>query len=227
GIGRLVEGTLGCRGTIDWVRISKGLRALSPGASADVEEDDSTLLLWRNDASAAAVPADASGTVAPASPLQRMPAFSPAVASDYIRQAQQHGRAERGLMLFSSAKLACLSCHKVGEHGGAVGPELTGIAKQRKPEQIVESVLWPGREVEPKYAAHLVITADGKTHQGYVVERTPQQIVLRDPTRPDAQSIVLPAGEIDHEQKIGTLMPDNLVAAMSEQELDDLLAFVI
>src|SRR5690606_33312263 len=79
----------------------------------------------------------------------------------------------------------------------------------------------------PKYAAHLVITADGKTHQGYVVERTPQQIVLRDPTRPDAQSIVLPAGEIDHEQKIGTLMPDNLVAAMSEQELHELLSFVM
>jgi putative heme-binding domain-containing protein len=219
GIGRLVEGTLGCRGAIEWVRLSKGIRHFTSGGEIDAAEDDTTLLLWRNDAGAA-VPF-------PAALVQRVPEYSPEVVSAHVQQAQMEGRAERGLMLFSSAKLACLSCHKLGEHGGAVGPELTVIARQRKPAELVESVLWPNREVEPKYQAHLVITIDGKTHQGYLVERTPQQVTLRDPTRADAQSITLPVEEIDHEQPIGTLMPDNLVAAMSKQELDDLLAFVI
>ena len=45
GIGRLVEGGLGCSGSIDWVRISSGLRKIEP--KKDVEKDDTTLMLWR------------------------------------------------------------------------------------------------------------------------------------------------------------------------------------
>ena len=40
-------------------------------------------------------------------------------------------------------EFACLSCHKVGDQGGEVGPDLSTVGGLLPPEQIVESVLWP------------------------------------------------------------------------------------
>lgn len=45
--------------------------------------------------------------------------------------SKSHGDAARGAAVFSNAKLACLSCHKISSHGGSVGPDLTAIAKDR------------------------------------------------------------------------------------------------
>lgn len=41
------------------------------------------------------------------------------------RDAIQNGDAIRGAKVFLSAKTACLSCHRVNEHGGKVGPDLS------------------------------------------------------------------------------------------------------
>ena len=49
---------------------------------------------------------------------------------------------------FLDARFACLSCHKVGEQGGAVGPGSPTSAARLEPEEIVESVLWPKRKVK-------------------------------------------------------------------------------
>ncbi|MEZ6078757.1 MAG: c-type cytochrome [Pirellulaceae bacterium] len=45
-----------------------------------------------------------------------------------------------------AARLACMSCHRVGQVGGAVGPDLSALAKDKTLDNIVESVLWPQRE---------------------------------------------------------------------------------
>lgn len=143
-----------------------------------------------------------------------------------LEQANRVGEVRRGLFVFRSEKAACLSCHKIGKQGGIVGPELSQLAKQRTAEEIVESVLWPQRQVKPEFVAHQIIDADGRSHQGYIVRQDPQQVVLRDPTRPAAGEIVLPVGEIELQRQIGTLMPENLTAAMTDLQLQDLIRFL-
>jgi hypothetical protein len=43
---------------------------------------------------------------------------------------------------------------KVAGEGGAVGPELTTVAKCLTAEEIVESIYWPSRSVKPEYRAY-------------------------------------------------------------------------
>ncbi len=219
-IGRLVEGGLGCHGTIAWVRISRGARAIPSRPVTDVQADDATLLLWRPQHVHA--PAAEVGPPAP----RQTPDYSPQVVSSLLDRARQNGDPHRGLVVFSSATSACLSCHKIGQQGGSVGPELTAIVKQRTPQELVESVLWPKRQIKPEYVAHLVLDEEGRTHQGYLVRQDERQLVLRDPARPHHAEMTFPVDKVQT-REVGTLMPDNLAAAMTDQQLSDLLQFLL
>lgn len=173
------------------------------------------------------VPAHAHVSPEPQQPLGVVPPHSPELIAKLIESARRDGDPHRGLMVFSSAKSACLSCHKLGQHGGAVGPELTTITKQRKPEEIVEGVLWPKRNVKPEFVAHAIIDTSGRSHQGYIVRQDERQVVLRDPTKPEAGEKTFALAEIDERREVGTLMPDNLTAMMSQQQLGDLLRLLL
>ncbi len=212
-IGGLVEGGLGCSGTIQWVRISSGQRELA--ASPDVKNDGETLLLWRpveyKEAS------EKSSANAP---------YSLEFVAELLNKASG-GSPHRGLMAFSSAKSACLSCHKIGQHGGSVGPDLTKIAGERKPHEIVESVLWPKRHVRPEFVAHQIVTDDGRSRQGYIVKRDDKQIVFRDPTKTEQTDFSIALDEIEQQREVGSLMPDNLLASMTADQQIDLLRFLL
>ena len=149
------------------------------------------------------------------------------VTDRFIAAARRSGDAHRGLQVFGSAKSACLSCHKVGRHGGALGPDLSELAKQQKPAEIVAAVLWPRRQVKPEYVAHAVLTEEGRSERGYIIRRDDRQLVLRDPTRPEAGDILLDVDEIAAEQEVGTLMPDNLIAALTDGQAYDLFRFLL
>src|SRR5262249_38060112 len=52
-----------------------------------------------------------------------------------------------GEKLFWSQAVNCGSCHKVGDRGTAIGPDLTAIGKQRPREDLLESILEPSRRI--------------------------------------------------------------------------------
>ena len=62
----------------------------------------------------------------------------------------------RGLRL--GPKFGCLTCHKVAGKGGEVGPDLSAAGLCIKPEEVVESVLWPRLKVKEGYDAVAVAT---------------------------------------------------------------------
>ncbi len=217
-IGRLVEGGLGCRGRVEWVHIVRGARIPRSSAQGEVEQDDSTVLLWRQETPVA--PRDEKDS------KTQSPVYSEQFVSDLVEQARRHGDAHRGLLVFASATSACSSCHKVGRHGGSVGPDLTVIAKERKPHELVEAVVWPKRQIKPEFVAHVVLDAEGRTHQGYIVKHDEKQLVLRDPTQGPDHAIAFARDNIET-REVGTLMPDNLVASMTQQQLHDLLQFLM
>src|SRR5262249_51755424 len=117
------------------------------------------------------------------------------------------------------------SCHRVGDQGGSVGPELSAAGLCLKPEEIVESVLWPRRQVKDGFAAISVATADGRVHQGYPQAETASHLVLRDPATGDAVRIA--RAEIEATRTDGTLMPEGLAAAMVPEQRRDLIRFLL
>src|SRR5205085_2214313 len=107
--------------------------------------------------------------------------YRPELIPQLLAESRAAGDARRGAAVFMAPQFACVSCHRVGKIGGSVGPELTTVGKCIPPEQIVESVLWPKRQVKEGYMAVAVITADGKTVQGYKSSENDRELVLRDP----------------------------------------------
>ena len=106
---------------------------------------------------AIAVAAAAACAAEPGAPSE----WSPAGVQALLAEAREHGDARRGAGVFNAAATGCTSCHRVGDSGGRVGPELTAIATCLTPVEIVESLVWPARTVKPEYRAHALVLADG------------------------------------------------------------------
>jgi mono/diheme cytochrome c family protein len=66
-------------------------------------------------------------------------AWSPEFVQQVLADARDQGDARRGAGVFSAATTGCTSCHKVAGEGGAVGPELTTVARCLSPEEIKDS----------------------------------------------------------------------------------------
>ena len=213
-IGGLVEGSLGCRGQIDWVCVSSGAHLADHSDSKEPSHTDETLLLWRREDESKEKDSSKFQT----------PKYSAEVVADLAKAALRDGDPYRGLVRFADAKTACLGCHRIGEHGGTVGPDLSEIGQKRKPNELVESLLWPSRVVEPKYRTIHVLDVQGAIHQGYVIREDDSQLVLRDPAK-DKQ-VTLALDEIESRREGGTLMPQNLVGTMAPGEVSDLICFM-
>ena len=134
------------------------------------------------------------------------------------------GDAGRGAALFWSKAVNCGSCHKIGDRGTSLGPDLSAIGKLRPREDLLESILAPSRRIEPKYAAYVANTADGRSITGLLVKRDDKEVVLRDV---ENKEIVLKAKDVEELRPSRTsLMPDGQMAGLTAQEAADLLEYL-
>lgn len=151
--------------------------------------------------------------------------YSAEVVEQIVAQSKRHGDATRGVSVFASANFACINCHRIGRHGGNVGPDLGVLATRRKPEEIVEAVYWPQRTVPAEYKTVAVLRTDGQVIRGYEVSRSQSALVIRDPATDTIHKIL--SDDIEGDQVVGSLMPDGLTAAMSPQQRADLIALML
>ncbi|OJW23893.1 MAG: heme-binding domain-containing protein [Planctomycetales bacterium 71-10] len=168
----------------------------------------------------------------PRTPVPPRPAgsagLSPAQAQEVaavLDAARKDGDPARGAAVFTDVRFTCYSCHKVGEQGGEIGPELTTITKSATPEEIAASVLWPRLKVKPEYEAFGYALDDGRIVQGYKVGETAEAVQVRDVAF--GEVVTLPKDAIDEAKPLGTLMPEGLASTMSPRERADLFAFLL
>jgi putative heme-binding domain-containing protein len=65
----------------------------------------------------------------------------------------------------------CLSCHRVGGMGSYIGPDLSDVGANRSPEQIRAALESPNKEVLPENRTVRLVTKDGKTVTGRVLNQ--------------------------------------------------------
>ena len=169
---------------------------------------------------AIAVAAAAACAAEPGAPSE----WSPAGVQALLAEAREHGDARRGAGVFNAAATGCTSCHRVGDSGGRVGPELTAIATCLTPVEIVESLVWPARTVKPEYRAHALVLADGRVLQGLVREDTAEAVVLLDAA---GQSHRIAPADIDERTEVGSLMPANVFTALPAEDQRDLVRYLL
>ncbi|HEV8061237.1 MAG TPA: PQQ-dependent sugar dehydrogenase, partial [Gemmataceae bacterium] len=134
------------------------------------------------------------------------------------------GDAARGRELFKTASLQCVQCHRVGDVGGKVGPELTQIGKKYSRAELLENILEPSKKIDPAYVTHVVETDDGHLYTGVIVSRTKAEVVLRDAADKEQR---IPAGKIANSlPQPKSLMPEQLLRDLTAQQAADLLEYL-
>src|SRR5436305_1024324 len=60
----------------------------------------------------------------------------------------------------------CLNCHRIGDKGSHMGPDLSDIGGRRSPERLLRAIVAPDEGVLPENRFVRVVTKDGKTTTG-------------------------------------------------------------
>ena len=91
-------------------------------------------------------------------------------------------------------------------------------------EDLLESILEPSRRIEPKYAAYVAQTVDGRSLTGLIAKRDENGVVLRDGQN---KEIILAAKDLEALQPARiSLMPDGQLGGLTAQEAADLLEYL-
>ena len=147
---------------------------------------------------------------------ERIAAFKKQLTGPALARADlSHGRA-----VFDRV---CASCHKLYGSGGEVGPDLTGTGRDNL-DYLLENLIDPGASVSADFRMVVVAMNDGRVLNGLVRARTDRTLTLQTQT----ETLVLDRREIDSEKVSSqSLMPDGLLAPLSESDTRDLLAYLM
>ena len=138
---------------------------------------------------------------------------------------QLDGDVSRGKdVFFHTGGVQCKNCHKIGDEGTGLGPDLSRVGKKYDEAKILENVLDPSREVDPKFRMHLVETNDGRVHSGLIVENNDRHLVLKDAKNQTIQLATAEIDEITPQQQ--SIMPDLLLRDLTAQQVADLIAYL-
>ena len=121
----------------------------------------------------------------------------------------------------------CAACHRFGATGKDVGPDLTTIASRFKRKDVLEAILWPSKVISDQYQAEMFELKDNKIVTGVIVRETAAAVQVRTAEAPD-KPVVIPKAQIaNRAASTVSLMPEGLLDGMSQDDIANLLAFVM
>jgi putative heme-binding domain-containing protein len=111
--------------------------------------------------------------------------------------------------------------------GKDVGPELTTIASRFKKADVLDSILWPSKVISDQYQAEMFELSDGKIVSGVIVRETAAAVQVRTAENPDKPVVLQKVQVANRATSNVSLMPEGLLDGMAQQQVADLLAFVM
>lgn len=143
-----------------------------------------------------------------------------------VQDKMQDRDFEHGRKMFGAAN--CFACHRFAGEGGAVGPDLTGLAGRFDRKYILESILEPSKVISDQYSAVQILTVDGKVIQGRIVNLAGDSFRINtNMLDPDAQ-VGVDRKQIEEMVPSKTsMMPKGMLNTLNEEEILDLMAFLL
>jgi putative heme-binding domain-containing protein len=137
-----------------------------------------------------------------------------------------HGRSyEAGARLFK--ELGCVQCHRFAGAGGGAGPDLTGVAKKRTPQELLESIVDPSKQIAPEFASTIIVTSDGKTIEGRIAQEDDKEVIIHSAGALGAPVTVRKDEIEDRKLSATSTMPTRLLNTLEMSEILDLLAYLM
>jgi putative heme-binding domain-containing protein len=157
-----------------------------------------------------------------------LPVYSAKFVNVLAKEALERGDAANGKNVFQLPLISCTACHAVDGVKGAAntvkGPNLTAVAAGLPVDLLVESVLWPARQIKEGYEANTVVTKDGRVLSGFA--HSEDKTVLRIRDLATGKIAPVQTANIQQRTKGGTVMPPGLTASLTRAELRDLIKYL-
>ncbi|MDP7050921.1 MAG: c-type cytochrome [Verrucomicrobiota bacterium] len=133
-----------------------------------------------------------------------------------------------GRRMFATA--FCSRCHRYGEEGYPIGPDLTRVASRFSREALLDEILLPSRTIAENYRIVLLNLKDGRQLAGQIIPnldyRAPNLQLAEDPLHPDKITRIPKHHIINQEYSTVSLMPPGMLNILNQEEILDLLAWL-
>ncbi|MBM98977.1 MAG: dehydrogenase [Planctomycetaceae bacterium] len=117
----------------------------------------------------------------------------------------------------------CGKCHQLFEDGGSIGPNLTEHDR-RDLQQMLVNVVNPSLTLREGYESHVVMTDDGRTMSGLMIDQDNQVVIIKDH---QGNTQLIPREGIEEIAKIPrSLMPEDTLQDLDDQQIRDLFAYL-
>jgi putative membrane-bound dehydrogenase-like protein len=142
------------------------------------------------------------------------------VVKKYRTGLSDAGDADHGKALF---KKHCSACHKVGDVGHNVGPEIASV-KNKSAEDLLIAIMDPSREAQSNFLSYTVVTDEGRVLTGLIASESSEAITLR---QPEGKETIVLRSQIDVLRSNGiSLMPVGLEKELKPSDINDLIAYI-
>ncbi len=132
---------------------------------------------------------------------------------------------------FASGKAAfndaqCIQCHRLGNEGGSIGPELTAAFSKYSRRDVLESIIEPSKVISDQYQNYVVIKKSGDSETGKIIDETGDRVVIQpNPLAPER--IEIKKSEIaERKPSKVSPMPQGLLNQFTKDEILDLLGYL-
>jgi putative heme-binding domain-containing protein len=141
-----------------------------------------------------------------------------------LAQVEKGRDFEKGKQAFADAH--CAKCHRLGDVGGAVGPDLTAVSARFDRRAILESIIEPSKVLSDQYQNETFASADGKSVTGRVVDETKDELFIQaDPL--DPKRVAIKKVDLDSRKPSPVSpMPADLANGLTKDEVLDLIAYL-
>ncbi len=152
-------------------------------------------------------------------PSDEAPIDRPKPWENYRSVLDINGDSARGRPIFEER---CGACH-LPKKNKQVGPDLARV-KGNTGAQLLQKILDPSQEIDPKYTNYIITTTDGLIHDGVIFSETPGTLTLWSGEEED--NAILRSNILNIRASSISLMPEGLEKDLSQQDLADILAFL-
>ena len=148
-----------------------------------------------------------------------------------FRETLVGGDAEKGKKIFlERADVSCLRCHRINGEGGNAGPDLAGVGARHPREYLLESLLYPSKQIAQGWETVIVRLKNGDVVSGVLRQETEKDLHLElvDPNNANAKPkpLTIPKQNIDKRKGGQSAMPEDISRSLKKQDLRNLVEFL-
>ena len=146
------------------------------------------------------------------------------VADILARLGQADARRGQQVFFDQIAGAGCVNCHRVRGRGSPWAPDLSGVGTRLTPENLIKAIIEPNAAITEGYALQLVVTTDGRTHRGAVIQETGSALIL---LQSEGTQVTVETRTIERRQQLKQSVMPTGYARFDVQQLADLTAWLL